>query len=916
MTIGPQLRSDWLLTLFNDLPFIGLGITAPNSKRWLHFNDHLCAMFGYTRAEMAEQNWSDLMPPEDQDMEVCERQRVLAGDADGYQLEKHFIRKDGSVFSACMDVKCLRQSDGTVAYLVASIADIGERKADEAGERARREHFALQVQLAATAALVPGLIYSLRLRPDGSMQMPYASGALVQIFGLEPSQVAADATPIFDLIDRRDLAHVRVSIDESARTVQPWRDEFRAHHSGREVWLEGHSVPQREPDGSTLWHGFIQDISARQQQQANQDAEEQRHLGQRNALIALAASSGADENLGDAFRRITQIGAETLKVARVGIWTYENDRNILQCQDLYVRDEARHCSGQTLSATLHPRYFQALATSSVIMAIDAQHDARTSEFTSDYLQPLGITSMLDVPIHFGGTAAGVLCHEQVGAPRAWTSDEQSFAVAVANLVSLAMEWSRRRSSERITLRTLERLTEAQRIGRIGDWEYDLSTREIVWSPQVYQILGRDPQLGPPRDFEECAAGHDATSAALLRARVAEVVATGETQSYEFKTSRPHGDSIYVQALAVPKKDGNGTVVALYGTVQDISARKHAEHALLSRAHQQVLVATLGRLALADTDLDHAFIAAASAVAEGLGVEYSRVALLDADDGAFQLKAGAGWETGWVGRRISEARPRSHLTFVANSAEPVIVDDFRSESRFTPSAMLESHGIISGIEVLIGEIAGSYGVLGAYARQTRKFTSDDIGFLQSIANTLSTAIERTRADQRLEYLAQHDPLTDLPNRALLTDRLNVALAQAQRSGRHLALMYMDLDKFKDINDRYGHAQGDLVLREVAIRLSHCVRSSDTVSRQGGDEFLLVLPEIESSNDATRVAQKVISSLAQPFMLEGGEVMMSGSIGIACYPENGRDAESLLRNADTAMYAAKELGRNRYQLSDAI
>jgi diguanylate cyclase (GGDEF)-like protein/PAS domain S-box-containing protein len=172
-----------------------------------------------------------------------------------------------------------------------------------------------------------------------------------------------------------------------------------------------------------------------------------------------------------------------------------------------------------------------------------------------------------------------------------------------------------------------------------------------------------------------------------------------------------------------------------------------------------------------------------------------------------------------------------------------------------------------------------------------------------------------AIERLAHLAQHDALTDLPNRLLLTDRLNVALARAQRDARPLALLFLDLDRFKTVNDVLGHGQGDLLLVEAAARLEACVRASDTVSRQGGDEFIVLLADIESTQDAARVSQKVIEAVARPFVLAGAEFVLTASIGIACHPENGADAETLMRNADAAMYAAKQGGRNRFQFYSA-
>ena len=179
-----------------------------------------------------------------------------------------------------------------------------------------------------------------------------------------------------------------------------------------------------------------------------------------------------------------------------------------------------------------------------------------------------------------------------------------------------------------------------------------------------------------------------------------------------------------------------------------------------------------------------------------------------------------------------------------------------------------------------------------------------------AQTMTEAAEETSA--RISHMASHDFLTGLPNRSLLTDRLAQAIALAQRHGKRLALMYLDLDQFKHINDSLGHALGDQLLQAAARRLQECVRHSDTVCRQGGDEFVVLLAEIEAAGDAALSAEKLLESLAKPYLIAGHRLHVTASIGIGLYPDDGKDAESLLRNADTAMYHAKKSGRNNYQI----
>jgi diguanylate cyclase (GGDEF)-like protein/PAS domain S-box-containing protein len=170
-------------------------------------------------------------------------------------------------------------------------------------------------------------------------------------------------------------------------------------------------------------------------------------------------------------------------------------------------------------------------------------------------------------------------------------------------------------------------------------------------------------------------------------------------------------------------------------------------------------------------------------------------------------------------------------------------------------------------------------------------------------------------ERLARVALHDNLTDLPNRALFSDRLDQALARAHRSGNSVALLFVDLDRFKPVNDSLGHTTGDLLLQAVARRLLTCVRSSDTVSRFGGDEFIILLPDVAYAEDATVCAGKMIQAFAAPYEVGGHHLQISASIGIASFPGDASDAETLLRFADIAMYQAKSAGRNKYRVFDS-
>lgn len=195
-------------------------------------------------------------------------------------------------------------------------------------------------------------------------------------------------------------------------------------------------------------------------------------------------------------------------------------------------------------------------------------------------------------------------------------------------------------------------------------------------------------------------------------------------------------------------------------------------------------------------------------------------------------------------------------------------------------------------------------------------NDEIGYLansfESMASRLSARVDELKSKQQfLGNLAYHDHLTGLPNRLLFLDRLKQTFIKAQRNRTRFAVMFIDLDKFKEINDTHGHAIGDEVLKIAALRMQECIRHADTLARLAGDEFTILLEDLSSPSDPARIAQKIIANFGQPFVIEGHKLMMTCSLGISLYPQDGEDVDTLLSSADAAMYQAKEQGRNNFR-----
>ena len=188
----------------------------------------------------------------------------------------------------------------------------------------------------------------------------------------------------------------------------------------------------------------------------------------------------------------------------------------------------------------------------------------------------------------------------------------------------------------------------------------------------------------------------------------------------------------------------------------------------------------------------------------------------------------------------------------------------------------------------------------------------MGKAQTILLSIEDITIRREMEQEIKRLAYHDSLTNLPNRMLLNDRLKMAKSQSDRNRKKVALMMLDLDKFKEINDTHGHHIGDMLLQVVAEKLTGVLRKEDTVARFGGDEFVLVLPEQKDVQTAMKVARKIINTFRKAVVLEGHTLIITSSIGISIYPDHGENVDTILKNADSAMYQAKQAGRNQYHL----
>ncbi|HZT64035.1 MAG TPA: EAL domain-containing protein [Burkholderiales bacterium] len=478
------------------------------------------------------------------------------------------------------------------------------------------------------------------------------------------------------------------------------------------------------------------------------------------------------------------------------------------------------------------------------------------------------------------------------------------------VVATARDIRERIAQEEALRKSNERFDMAVRATNDVIWDWDLETDEIWWNDNYTKVFGL-PRDSLDRSIQSWYQGIHPEDQGRVIAGVHRVIGSGaENWSDEYRFHRQDGGWVHVLDRGQVIRDESGRAVRMIGAMADISPRKQAEERIHNQAMRQRLIAEFGQQAFASIDVEDVLKRAVELVSVSLKADYCTVLELDKDGKHLLLKTASGWPEELKSRPAVPIRPGGRLEFVLSRREPLIIDDLPKDERFPESPLLKL-GVRSGIQVPIFGTSGTYGILSAHSRAELRFGPDDSSFLQSVANILAVAIERKNAQERLERLAQFDSLTGLPNRHLFHDRLTKTMAHARRGGSPMAVLFIDLDRFKLVNDTQGHSAGDKLLQEAAVRLLQCVRAGDTVGRFGGDEFGAIVTDLAKPGDAGVVAQKVLDALAQPFKLDAHDTYVSASIGITLFPADGDNPEALVMNADTAMYRAKEQGRNTYQ-----
>ena len=393
----------------------------------------------------------------------------------------------------------------------------------------------------------------------------------------------------------------------------------------------------------------------------------------------------------------------------------------------------------------------------------------------------------------------------------------------------------------------------------GRWTYlNPAAVRRIYGAQASDMLGREFRELPAQEVTE------------RDVAVFNRILGGESMfDYETRHVRRDGSHVDLSFNAVPLRDAKGAVIGATGTARDVTMEKTAAAALYENVEKLRLAVDAAELMYWEWERDSDQL------------HWGR------DPSSFVGTAG-GTTTRWS-EYLAMVHPEDRERYLN-----------------TVAAAWEQAGACRN-EYRVIRQDGRIAWLSSHA----KTLADASGRVHRMIGVSQDITERKRQEEEARFLAYHDTLTGLPNRRLLDDRLRQAIFLAQRRDSRIALMVVDLDHFKQVNDALGHRAGDAVLREAAHRVSGCLRKADTLARHGGDEFVVVIPDLQQEGDCQVVAEKILRALVPPFQVDGRDFVIGASIGVSLYPLDAGDGEALLRNADVAMYRAKQLGRNNYR-----
>jgi diguanylate cyclase (GGDEF)-like protein len=479
---------------------------------------------------------------------------------------------------------------------------------------------------------------------------------------------------------------------------------------------------------------------------------------------------------------------------------------------------------------------------------------------------------------------------------------------------LRSEIIERRQAEEVLQHREAELEESQRITRIGSWEWTPATGAIFWSGGMNHVLARARSLPTPT-FETLAQFYTPESWRRLGVVIARTIETGAPYDLELEMIRADGTTCWTSTLGEAIRGADGAVVKLRGTVQDITERKESEARIVYLNRVHTVLSGINTLIVRVRDRDELFREACRIAVEAGGFHMAMIGIVDQSTLKVIPVASAG-KDGELMTAIkallssNEDAPKTMVAQAIREKKGIVSNDTQSDPRLLLTRQYAGSGVrsLAILPLIVSDEAA--GMLVLYAGESNFFHEEELKLLTELAGDIAYAIDHIVKQEQLDYLAYYDVLTGLANRRLFLERMALYMRNAASGGHKLALLLIDLERFKNINDSLGRPAGDALLKQVAEWLKHNMGGENLLARVGADHFAVVVPEVKHEGDLPKLFDKKSQAfLDHPFPLNDAVYRIAAKAGIALFPDDGADADTLYKNAEAALKKAKASG-DRY------
>uniref|UniRef100_Q31GH8 cyclic-guanylate-specific phosphodiesterase n=1 Tax=Hydrogenovibrio crunogenus (strain DSM 25203 / XCL-2) TaxID=317025 RepID=Q31GH8_HYDCU len=853
-----KTEAEKVLQKFYELPFIGMAILDAQHDKWIRFNDRLPKILRYSSQDLAQKSFNEIIHPKDLAEVNAQLTDIESGKSEGFTTELHLLASDDSIVFGTINVKCVRGENGRVQYYLMTVQDVTELK------HLAELNIEHQNQLNALVHTIPDLVW---LKDTEGLYLA-CNPSFERFFGAKEADIIGKTD--YDFVDKALADFFRENDCNAMAAEESIENEewLTFSENGYRGLFSTIKTPMKNEEGQVIGVvGVARDISKRKEDEAQLERLTKLYSAMNHTNEAIIRST---DQL-TLFSKVCEIAVREGGMKMAWIGTIDKETNLVHPVVRFGKN-SEYLDGLEISIDETAETGQgptalAIRQDQPYWCQDFQADSHTQPW-HERAKRFGWQSSASVPLHQNSEVIGTL---NLYSDRKEAFDEpiQHLLLEMAIDIGFALNdfyhAKERKIIEASRQEALDRLQKiADRLPGViyqfrlmpdGTSSFPFASDALY---EIYRVKPEDVTEDSSKVFEVI---HPEDVDDVQKS--IEESAEHLTPWYqEYRVRFKNDDVRWLSGNAMPEKQPDGSIL-WHGFITDISQHKktEAQIELASKVFEQSR--------------------------EGIMITDSNQKILMVNEAFSEISGYSVEETlGKTPRMLASGRhSREFYQNVWKSIKEKghwqgEIWNRRKNGEIFPEWLSISRGLD---------------------------TSGNVTEYVGIFNDISKVKE---SEEKIKHLAHYDPLTGLVNRELLMDRLNHSISTADRNNTPLALLFIDLDHFKNVNDTLGHQVGDQLLIEVGQRILKILRDEDTIARQGGDEFIVVLPDT-GENGAVHVAEKILESISDQLNLKPYKLFITPSIGIAVYPQDGKDADSLLKNADTAMYQAKNDGRNVYR-----